>query len=243
MKVAIVDDLQADKEILNEFISRYAAEKSLFIETEYFCSGEQFLKHIKPHKYRLIFLDIYMKQIDGMQVAEILRREDKETLLVFTTSTKDFAIQGYSVKASGYLVKPYDYGLFRQTMELIQPMLEKDLRYIEVKEKRNNVKILLSDILYCDYDNHYILFHTEEEVIRSYMKFRELEEMMAPYDEFLCCYRNIMVNLDKVQVLESENFIMENGERIPIRRPDRTKVRELYAEYVFRRMKGGARLD
>lgn len=243
MKVAIVDDLQADKEILKEYISRYAAEKSLFIETECFCSGEHFLKNAQPHKYRLVFLDIYMKEMDGMQVAETLRLEDKETLLVFTTSTKDFAIQGYAVKASGYLVKPYDYTLFRQTMDLIKPMLEKDLRFIEVKEKRNHVKILLHDILYCDYDNHYILFHTKEEVIRSYMKFKELEELMEPYNEFLCCYRNIMVNLDRVQVLESESFIMENGERIPIRRPDRTKVRELYAEYVFRKMKGGARLD
>lgn len=243
MKVAIVDDLQADKEILKEYISRYAAEKSLFIETECFCSGEHFLRNAQPHKYRLVFLDIYMKEMDGMQVAETLRRDDKETLLVFTTSTKDFAIQGYAVKASGYLVKPYDYELFSQTMDLIKPMLEKDLRFIEVKEKRNHVKILLHDIFYCDYDNHYILFHTKEEVIRSYMKFRELEELLEPYNEFLCCYRNIMVNLDRVQVLESESFIMENGERIPIRRPDRTKVRELYAEYVFRKMKGGARLD
>lgn len=82
----------------------------------------------------------------------------------------------------------------------------------------------------------------EDEIIRSYMKFKELEELLAPYDEFLCCYRNIMVNLDRVQVLESESFIMENGEQIPIRRPDRIKVRELYAEFVFRKMKGGSRL-
>lgn len=243
MKVAIVDDLHTDKELLKNYISKYAEEMSLYIETECFCSGEQFLKHVKPYMYRLIFLDIYMHEIDGMQVAEILRREDKETLLIFTTSTKDFAIQGYSVKASGYLVKPYDYQMFKQTMDLVRPMLERDLRYIEVKEKRNNVKILLHDIIYCDYDNHYILFHTKDEVIRSYMKFKELEELLSPYDEFLCCYRNIMVNLDRVQVLESESFIMENGERIPIRRPDRTKVRELYAEYVFQRMKGGGRLD
>ena len=178
-----------------------------------------------------------------MQVAEALRRDDKESLLVFTTSSKDFAIQGYAVKASGYLVKPYDYEMFRQTMELIMPLLEKDLRFIEVKEKRSHVKILLHDILYCDYDNHYILFHTKDEVIRSYMKFKELEELLAPYDEFLCCYRNIMVNLDRVQVLESESFIMENGEQIPIRRPDRIKVRKIYAEFVFRKMKGGLRLD
>lgn len=242
MKVAIVDDLQADKEILKEYINRYAAEKSLCIEIECFCSGEHFLRNTAPNKYRLIFLDIYMKGLDGMQVAEALRRDDKESLLVFTTSSKDFAIQGYAVKASGYLVKPYDYEMFRQAMEVIRPMLEKDLRFIEVKEKRSHVKILLHDILYCDYDNHYILFHMEDEIIRSYMKFKELEELLAPYDEFLCCYRNIMVNLDRVQVLESESFIMENGEQIPIRRPDRIKVRELYAEFVFRKMKGGSRL-
>ena len=61
MKVAIVDDLQADKEILEQYINRYAAEKSLFIEIECFCSGEHFLKNAAPNKYRLIFLDIYMK--------------------------------------------------------------------------------------------------------------------------------------------------------------------------------------
>ena len=185
MKVAIVDDLQADKEILEQYINRYAAEKSLFIEIECFCSGEHFLKNAAPNKYRLIFLDIYMKGLDGMQVAEALRRDDKESLLVFTTSSKDFAIQGYAVKASGYLVKPYDYEMF-PVMEQwnLSGAGRKDLGIHEVKKRSHDQ--LLHDILYCDYDNHYILFHTKDEVIRSYMKFKELEELLAPYDEFLC---------------------------------------------------------
>ena len=243
MKVAIVDDFREDREILKEYIARYAEDKSLVMDVECFGSGEKFIAKVQPQKYRIVFLDIYMGGMDGMQVAEHIRKDDKDTLIVFTTSTKEFAIRGYLVKAAGYLVKPYEYELFEKTMDMVQTFLKKDMRYIEVKVKRNTVKILLSEIIYCDYDNHYILFHTEDEVIRSYVRFKELEEMLKPHEEFLCCYRNIMVNLDKVQAMEAEYFIMENGEKIPIRRPDRTKVRKLYAEHAFRSLKGGSRFE
>lgn len=241
MKIAVIDDRAEDRDIIGKYIEQYMEKRLMAYETVYFESGEAFLKSFVDKEYALVFLDIYLKEgeADGIKIAEQLRNKDSAAV-IFSTTSPDFAIKGYLVKAAGYLLKPYAYGQFEETMDTVFSNLQAERRYIEVKEKKIMVRVLLNEIIYCDYDNHYIRIHTKDRIIRSYMPFRELCDMLC-YEQFLCCYRNIVINMDEVQGIESQVFVMSNDEQIPMRRQDKLELRQRYADYVFNKMNGGGR--
>lgn len=237
--IAVVDDCQKDRLLLNDYIKRFLSDYPHPLEIHSFESGEQFLREFYGKEYSLIFLDIFMEQgcSDGMQAAREIRNQNKTVPIIFSTSSPDFAIQGYLVQAAGYLLKPYTYEQFARTMEAASVLPGE--QFIEVVEKRILVRVMLNDIVYCDHDNHYICIHTKDREIRSYMPFRELSGMLLCYGQFLCCYRNIIINMDQVEKLEPHDFIMRGDVRIPMRRQERTTLRQKYADYIFQKINGG----
>lgn len=234
MQIAIVDDNAKDCELLKEYIEQYFKDKGLEVGVEYFINSESFLA--KSNQFSLLFLDIYMGEENGMDTAKQLRQLNYEGEIMFVTSSKDFAIEGYQVKAAGYLVKPFTYDTFVEMMDLCGPNCHNKKDYIEIKEGRIMVKIRLCDILYSDYFNHYIQIHTKRHLYRTYLSFPEFSKMMAPYANFLTCYRNLIVNLDYVKALETKDFVLQDDTHIPITKAKRQEVRQAYADYLFEKL-------
>lgn len=146
---------------------------------------------------------------------------------------------GFEVRAFDYLLKPLSEERFQKTMDLCQNELAKHIRYIEVKESRTLVKIPLNEIIYTDYYNHYIQIHTAARLIRSYQQFDVFSPLLLCYPQFLCCYRNCIVNMDHVDSVDKHDFVMENGERVPITRGNRNSIYQQYADYQFLKINGG----
>lgn len=239
LNIAIVDDLYADRHFLADLISRYCRQNRIVVQTALFESGETFLARFTRGHFDIIFLDIYMNGIDGMQTAKEIRSIDPDCLLVFATTSERHAVSSFRVRAFDYLVKPYSYEQFEEVMRLCDAAFAKQARYIEVKEGRTLQKILLKDIVYTDYYNHYIQIHTKTQVIRTYISFRDFAPLLLKYPQFFCCYRNCIVNMDEVRLLDEKDFVMENGERVPISRSQRNEIRQQYADYIFETLNGG----
>lgn len=204
-----------------------------------YTSGEAFLENWPSKSYDLVFLDILMEGISGIEVARKIRETDSECLLIFISSSKEYALQGFGVRAFDYLLKPLSEERFQKTMDLCQNELAKHIRYIEVKESRTLVKIPLNEIIYTDYYNHYIQIHTAARLIRSYQQFDVFSPLLLCYPQFLCCYRNCIVNMDHVDSVDKHDFVMENGERVPITRGNRNSIYQQYADYQFLKINGG----
>lgn len=204
-----------------------------------YTSGEAFLENWPSKSYDLVFLDILMEGISGIEVARKIRETDSECLLIFISSSKEYALQGFEVRAFDYLLKPLSEERFQKTMNLCQNELAKHIRYIEVKESRTLVKIPLNEIIYTDYYNHYIQIHTAARLIRSYQQFDVFSPLLLCYPQFLCCYRNCIVNMDHVDSVDKHDFVMENGERVPITRGNRNSIYQQYADYQFLKINGG----
>ncbi len=204
-----------------------------------YTSGEAFLENWPSKSYDLVFLDILMEGISGIEVARKIRETDSECLLIFISSSKEYALQGFEVRAFDYLLKPLSEERFQKTMDLCQNELAKHIRYIEVKESRTLVKIPLNEIIYTDYYNHYIQIHTAARLIRSYQQFDVFSPLLLCYPQFLCCYRNCIVNMDHVDSVDKHDFVMENGERVPITRGNRNSIYQQYADYQFLKINGG----
>ncbi|MEG2119568.1 MAG: LytTR family DNA-binding domain-containing protein, partial [Pseudoflavonifractor sp.] len=105
---AICDDLQEDRSLIRSMLADFAAERAQPISCAEYASGEALMAGCigSGVRFDLIFLDIYMDGMDGMEVAHVLREAGVEAVLVFLTTTPDFAVQSYEVGALSYLLKP-----------------------------------------------------------------------------------------------------------------------------------------
>lgn len=239
MNIAIIEDSGQELSLLERCLQSYLSSRQVYRVIDTYTSGEAFLENWPSKSYDLVFLDILMEGISGIEVARKIRETDSECLLIFISSSKEYALQGFEVRAFDYLLKPLSEVRFQKTMDLCQNELAKHIRYIEVKESRTLVKIPLNEIIYTDYYNHYIQIHTAARLIRSYQQFDVFSPLLLCYPQFLCCYRNCIVNMDHVDSVDKHDFVMENGERVPITRGNRNSIYQQYADYQFLKINGG----
>lgn len=106
-RIAVCEDNEIERTLLLEMIRALAREKELKIELEGFSSGEELIAKFMQQRYDILFLDILMKQLDGIETGKAIRRMDAKTEIIYCTSSSDFAIEAYEVHARGYLLKPY----------------------------------------------------------------------------------------------------------------------------------------
>lgn len=239
MDIAIIEDSGQELSLLERYLQTYLSNRQVYRVIDTYTSGDAFLENWPSKPYDLIFLDILMDGISGIEVARKIRETDSECLLIFISSSKEYALQGFEVRAFDYLLKPLSEERFQKTMDLCRNELAKHIRYIEVKESRTLVKIPLGEIIYTDYYNHYIQIHTSTRLIRSYQQFDVFSPLLLCYPQFLCCYRNCIVNMDHVASVDKHDFIMENGGRVPITRGNRNAIYQQYADYQFLKINGG----
>lgn len=238
MKIAVIDDSAEDWKLLAEKIQNFCLRESLIYEIRSFSSGNEFLLASRAD-WDIIFLDIFMNEIDGMTVARTLRGNNVSSLIVFTTSSRDYAIESYDVRAFHYLVKPIEQDKLDEVLRLSEKSIRSRNHYIEVKEGRIMSRILIRDIMYTDYYNHYIQIHTPGRMIKTYMSFAEFSPLLLKYKQFLSPYRNCMINMDYVQQMDDHDFLMKDQVQIPINRARKSEIRQAYADYSFKRLSEG----
>lgn len=239
MNIAVVDDDAAENDALCTALNDWCSQNRTAARVCAFPSADAFLKGLAPGLWDLVFLDVYMPGTSGMEAAARLRALDEKCLIVFCTTSADSAVQSYRVRAFDYLLKPLCPGQVAEVMALACAALHNRSAYIEVKEGWSMVRIPLRDIIYTDYYNHYIHIHTRQRVIKTHLPFAEFSPLLLCFPQFLCCYRNCIVNMDAVRSLEPADFVMENGERVPIARAQRAALRQQYADYAFDKLEKG----
>lgn len=234
MKIAIIDDIsECRNEIqlcLQRFFTEHYADEPLCIKE--FSSGEDFLSLIQNDSYDLIFIDQYMQGLSGIDAAKQIRHIDSLVILVFITTSRDHAIDSYQVRAGGYLLKPFSYADFEQTLLLLDIARLQNARFIYVQDE----KILLREILWCDVDGHYMQIHTHKRgLLRYRIPFGSVSGTLMEYPQFLACYKGCIINLEHVECLGNMEFVLTTGERILFAKRDRKKIETDYHTYLFQR--------
>ena len=107
MRIAIVDDIAAERNLLHTRLNYKLKQRSIQADVLEYESGEAFLADAEQQPFTVVFLDIYMDGMSGMEAAKALRKLDTDCLLIFTTTSTDHALEGFQVRAMHYLVKPY----------------------------------------------------------------------------------------------------------------------------------------
>lgn len=242
MKIAIVDDSELDrKDIIGKFEEYYGnkhMEMPVLIHA--FESGQEFLKKFCANSYDMLLLDYYLEDMVGMELARKIRKIDENVVLLFVTSSRDFAIESYMVRASGYLVKPFSYEEMSELLSVIEWRKIKEAEYVELPDGQTTERILIRDILYCDVAGHYVRIYTVSMGERKFrMPFLQIAELIEKYPQFLQCYRGCIINMERIARVTEYDFHMENGESIPIRKKEHVKLMKIYSDYVFDKVRRG----
>lgn len=233
MRIALVEDSAVFRTELQGILQKYCDETHISDEIEPFESGETFLAQFSPGKYDIVFLDVYMGGMDGMETARALRRTDEDCLIIFVSSSSSHAVDSYGVNAFYYLLKPVTAESVHEVMDRCLTKLYSHNLCIRVKERWSYTHVPLEDILFVDTYNHYVQLHLESRVVRSHIKFSEFAQQLLKHPRFCLCYRNCIINMDKATGIDGKDFFLPNGVRIPIARQSSVQVRQQYADYML----------
>ena len=228
IKIAIVEDNAADRDTLQAFLERYSKEKKVPFEIKCFSDGDFFITEKTP--YDLIFLDIEMPRLNGMDTAKYVRNIDRRVKIAFVTNVTQYAVEGYSVEACAYFVKPLLYDDFALKFVRILNTIERDdNKTIEIKDTEKTVYLPLSEIFYLEVMGHYITYHTEKGNFVSRETLREAEKKFASFC-FARTGNSYIVNLAHVEQVDGE-IVTVHGEKIKISRSRRQEF--LFALAAF----------
>jgi DNA-binding LytR/AlgR family response regulator len=230
MRFALVEDECKWVKTFKDYIQRYGKENDVAFGLDVFPDGIDFISDYNGG-YDLIFMDIAMPHMNGMEAAARLRQTDENVCLVFTTTLAQYALKGYEVGAFDFLVKPMEYDLFKIK-------LDKALRYISKHNKKTyNVvtangmrKIPLSEINYIESAKHYLYFHTDGE---EYKMRASLEDIKAFFKEnaFAEINRSLLVNLARIDGYTNTEVLVA-GENLPLSRIYKTDFLNKLTSYL-----------
>lgn len=237
MQIAIVDDNPSDREELKNLLSKYMNNKKLDAHYTEFCCSEDFLTDFEANKYDLVFLDIYMGKTSGMDAARKIYNADTKCRLVFFTTSYTHAVESYDVRAAYYLTKPLVYERLKYAMDSFCEDLIQKNQYIDVHIGHVKTRILLHNILYVDCLSRKTQIHLIDQVITVIENITLITETLLGDERFLCCNRNIIVNMQHIKNVGQDCFEMIDGQFIPIRQRKKISVKNIYLEYSLRDMR------
>lgn len=236
LKIAVCDDNAADRKQIVIFLSQYLDRKNLCARIDEFASGEAFLSS-NTAEYLLVFLDIYMDGINGMETARTLLRGNSRVQIVFNSSSGEFAAESYDVAALHYMVKPMDKNRLEQVLNKFFNCWD-TLRTISVKVGRMEEDVYLSDIIYLEAHGKKSILHTKRGTLESSTPFAELRALL-PADEFIRPIRYALAAVREVVNIPSTVLVMSDGTEIPISRNEKANMKKVFADYKWRKLRDG----
>jgi len=240
LKIIICDDNAEDRKSVHSFVKKYLAELNAGAEILVYENGEKLtcdLSLLKTDEPLIAFLDIYLPGQNGIDVARKIRDINKNIKIIFTTNSLDHGLDGYSVKALQYLVKPVKYCEIKDTLDDCIGAFAEALRYIEVTSNKVVTKIALKDIYYIEVNAHDCLIHTKSGITKSRCTIDEMEQELSG-STLLRTHRSYIVNMSYIKSIAENDFLLTDGTNIPIRKNGKLQIKQAYMDFLFKEARG-----
>ena len=228
-KIALVDDEYESAELLSRYIEEYAKEYGVLFNISRFKNGLDFIEEYTP-QYDLVFMDVDMPQMSGLEAASRLREVDATVVLIFVTFLAKYALNGYKYEALDYMVKPVSYYAFRITMtRALQRCSRKKKETVILPSSEGDLCIELNCLSYVEINNHDITYHTTRGNFTAYGTMRAIEKLL-PAKQFSKCNRCYLINLRSVTRIQG-NTVFIGEEELEISRPRKQEFMAALHEY------------
>ena len=231
MRIAIVEDEMEYRKTLRQFAERFSRENDTPLEIREYENGIGLTENYKG-AYDVIFLDIQLPLMDGLEVARHIRQFDQDVILIFVTNMAEFALRGYEVNAYDFVVKPIVYPAFEQKMKKVARIIgRRPSKYVMLPLGGSLLKIPTSDVYYIETVNHRLYCHTVDGVKpMSAGTLTALEEQLTS-EHFSRCNSCYLVNLRHVSAIEKDSVTV-GGSELKISRPRKKAFLKELTAYI-----------
>lgn len=228
--IAIVDDDSTIQEELNHFIIEYSNDKKSEMNIKTFSCAEDFLSY-NDSTFDIIFMDIELGKLNGMDAIKQFRQTGHDNLVIFVSYLQHYAIDGYSVNAFDFIVKPLNYYDFKLKMDrAIEKLSISKSKELVISTKGEKVIINTDDLIYVEVERHSLIYHLKQKSYRTTGSMKKAIEDVKGLNFSLCnqCY---LINLSYVTKL-SRNEVFVNGIPLIISLPRRKQFESDLLSYL-----------
>lgn len=235
IRIAVCDDSPEFLQQAVNMVERWSEESRVPAEIYRFDNGDALLAKNAVTHMDIIFLDIIMPLQSGIDTAKELRQSDKAVKIIFLTSSPEFALDSYEVKAQGYLLKPVTYEKVKETLTECSHTFEEEPKNIVLKTAFGYQKLYFHDMEYAEAQNKRVVFYLRTgKTVESAESLHSLEDRLCLNDGFFKCHRSYLVYLPNVDHFSMTEIITKSGCSIPIARGYGKAFKEAYFAFVFR---------
>lgn len=236
IRIAVCDDEKYFREKIEALLQEYSSAREFGINVESFASGEEFLASEKKEMFDVIFLDINMEGMNGIETAQKIRQFSEDIVLIFITAYVAYSPEGYKVNAIRYLLKDSDS--FKTAFWECMDAVRNKLMVVEKKEKfefqGKEMVIPLSHIVYMESNLYKVTFYIKGKEIQAYTMYEKLdaiEERLRKTQSFCRIHQSYLINLKYVDEVKRYQVLLNTGEILNIAKPRYKEVEMQYITY------------
>lgn len=234
LKIAICDDDLMFMQNTAALIRQWADQSGIPADLFLFDNGDELITKSTSLHIDIIFLDIIMPMLNGMDTARELRQKNTAVNIIFLTSSKEFALESYDVRAQGYLLKPVSYTKIKETLDECARSFETEPKNLILKTPFGYQKLYFHDIEYAEAQNKKVLFHLKSgRTIEAIQPLYSFEDKFTDENGFFKCHRSYFVYLPNVDHFSSTEITTKSGATIPISRGFAKAFKEAYFTLMF----------
>ena len=236
MMIAVCEDDRADRERLCGLIAASGVSAAVSV----FETGADFLAACQPDRFDLIFMDIYLEDLNGVEVVRRVRELDEAVPVAFTTNCPDFTREGYLLDVARYIDKPVPQKEVDKMLALARSVKAERSRNVIIWGRRDPVRVPASRLRYVEQREHSLLFHLSGGGVEKRKgRLDELEPLVAAYP-FFRCHKSYLVNLTFVRDIDRERmvFLMREGGSAYIRRETYYRAKNVWESWLFSAARG-----
>jgi DNA-binding LytR/AlgR family response regulator len=233
MNIAICDDMRVFCEDLHQMLMSCAHSGDITLVRE-FERGEDLIDcYSASGAFDLLFLDIEMPGLSGLQVGQHIRKIDRDVIIIFVTSFNQYVFQSFAIEPFDYLLKPLDKKALESTLERALSKYRDQHQLVEVKSQRQIHLLEVKDLVCIERYRRHLIFYTKDTKYEGIGKLDEYEKKLAPYG-FLRCHQGFLVNMQYVQCISDNEIITTIRMTVPMSRRKKQTCLGEFNKYLMK---------